>query len=425
MKSFTLKFFSVSILTFFFISILSSPQSGYAQIVKNNLITIGTVDKIHSKILNEDREIWVYVPASFNDSLFSSQKYPVAYLFDGDAHFPSVMGMIQQLSGVNGNSICPEMILVGIPHTDRMRDLTPTHVTTAPFMDSASVSTTGGGEKFTDFMEKELIPHIDSLYPTTPYRMLIGHSIGGLMVVNTLIHHPDLFNAYIAIDPSMWWDNHKLLNESSDVFKKKKFDGKTLFLAMANTLPDGLDTSDVRKDTSTSPSINHPRSILQLSDILKSNAQNGLRWNWKYYREDDHGSVPLIAEYDALHFIFNGYKFSLPEPEKLNSINVDSMIITHYENLSKMMGYPVLPTETMVNELGYNFLQQKMFEKSFAFFKMNIDNYPKSFNVYDSMGDYYNAKDDKQKAIEYFSKALELKDFPETKRKLEMLKSGK
>ena len=90
-----------------------------------------------------------------------------------------------------------------------------------------------------------------------------------------------------------------------------------------------------------------------------------------------------------------------------------------------MMGYPVLPTETMVNELGYYFLQQKMFKKSFAFFKMNIDNYPKSFNVYDSMGDYYNAKDDKQKAIEYFTKALSLKDFPDTKQKLEMLKSGK
>ena len=425
MKKFSLKFFSISILTFFFLSILSSPQSGYAQIVKNNLITIGTVDKIHSKILNEDREIWVYVPASFNDSLSSTQKYPVAYLFDGDAHFPSVMGMIQQLSGVNGNSICPEMILVGIPNTDRNRDLTPTHITTDPFMDSASVSTTGGGEKFTAFIEKELFRHIDSLYPTAPYRMLIGHSFGGLMVVNTLVHHPDLFNAYIAIDPSMWWDNHKLLNESADVFKKKKFDGKTLFLAMANTLPVGRDTAGVRKDTSTSISLDHPRSILQLSDILKSNSQNGLRWNWKYYKEDDHGSVPLIAEYDALHFIFKEFKFSLPEPKKLNSFNVDSAITTHYKNLSKMMGYSVLPSEMMVNGLGYNFLQQKMFAKSFTIFKMNIDNYPMSSNVYDSMGDYYNANGEKAKAIEYFTKALSLKDVPETKQKLEMLKSGK
>ena len=90
-----------------------------------------------------------------------------------------------------------------------------------------------------------------------------------------------------------------------------------------------------------------------------------------------------------------------------------------------MMGYSVLPTETMVNELGYYFLQQKIFNKSFSLFKMNIDNYPKSSNVYDSMGDYYNANGEKSKAIEYFTKALSLKDVPETKQKLEMLKSGK
>jgi predicted alpha/beta superfamily hydrolase len=109
---------------------------------KDNKVTIGTIDSIQSKVLNEQRKIWVYVPSSWHAD--SKQRYPVLYLLDGDAHFYSVVGMIQQLSQVNGNTICPEMIVVGIPNTDRTRDLTPTHVDAdPPFIDSTSSKTSG------------------------------------------------------------------------------------------------------------------------------------------------------------------------------------------------------------------------------------------------------------------------------------------
>lgn len=403
---------------FFILFFLSFPQLSKSQIVSNNSIIIGTVDSVESKILNEKRKIWVYVPTR-NQPLFAPEKFPVLYLLDGDAHFPSVMGMIQQLSEVNGNSICPNMIIVGITNTNRMRDLTPTIATMG---DSAFVRNSGGGENFTDFIEKELIPHIDSNYPTAPYRMLIGHSLGGLMVINTLVHRPQLFTSYIAIDPSLWWGNHKLLDESAEVMLKQHFEGKTLSLTMAHTMPPDFDTAKVRKETSFSPRLDHVKSVLKFSDMLKSNPQNGLRWDWKYYKNDSHGSVPLIAAYDALHFIFDGYQFFLPRPDQAN---LDSILNGHYKNISKMMGYTIHPPEMMVNGLGHHFLQQKMFEKAFTFFKMNADNYPESFNVHDSMGQYYEAKGDKKKAIEYLTKALELGYFPETKRKLDELKSGK
>ena len=89
------------------------------------------------------------------------------------------------------------------------------------------------------------------------------------------------------------------------------------------------------------------------------------------------------------------------------------------------MGYKMLPPEILINQFGYIFLQNKMPEKAFAFFQMNILNYPESFNVYDSMGDFYDGKGDKTKAMEYYSKALSLKDNPETKAKLKKLKEGK
>ena len=138
--------------------------------------------------------------------------------------------MTQQLSSVNGNTICPEMIVVGIPNTDRTRDLTPTHVNAdPPFMDSNFTKTSGGGEKFIEFIEKEVMPHIDSAYPTEPYKILIGHSFGGLTAMNTLIHHTTLFNAYIVIDPSMWWDHKKLLAETKEALATKQFPNMNVF----------------------------------------------------------------------------------------------------------------------------------------------------------------------------------------------------
>jgi predicted alpha/beta superfamily hydrolase len=388
----------------------------------SNNIVIGKIDSLYSKTLGEERKIWVHVPGDGNGS--GSQRYPVVYLLDGDAHFPSVMGMIQQLSEVNGNTACPDMIVVGIPNTDRLRDLTPTHAATGYNKnDSNSVKNSGGGEHFTAFIEKELIPHIDSLYPTAPYRMMIGHSLGGLMVVNTLIKHPQLFNAYLAIDPSMWWDDQKLLKDADTALARSRFDGKTLFLGVANTMPQGMDTARVRKDTAGNT--RHIRSILQLADALKKNSHNGLRWSYKYYDGDNHGSVPLISEYDALRFIFNYYSISDLSGIFDSSMNVAAAVAAvsdHYKVISAQMGYTVLPPENQINQLGYNFLQAKMPEKAAAFFKLNIDNYPKSGNVYDSMGDFYAATGDKPKAIEYYKKALAISDNVDTRMKLEKLK---
>lgn len=387
----------------------------------NNKIILGTIDSVYSNILNEQRKIWVYVPDENNTGSFSKQKYPVVYLLDGDAHFYSVVGMIQQLSSVNGNTICPKMIVVGIPNTDRTRDLTPSHVDVdPPYMDSAGSKTSGGGEHFISFIEKELMPHIDSLYPTAPYKMLIGHSFGGLTVMNTLIYHPHLFNSYVAIDPSMWWDKQKLLKEAKQDLASKKYDGISLFLGIANTMEKGMDTLHVKKDTSGITK--HIRSILALSSYLNADKKNGLRFNYKYYKDDNHGSVPLITEYDALHFIFDFYNFQLNFKDFFDGkLELDHSLSEHYKKVSQHMGYTVSPPEDFVNSMGYMAVQQKHYDKAEALFKLNVANYPESFNVYDSMGDLYDAKGDKEKAIENYKKALSIKDSPDTKQKLEKL----
>lgn len=390
---------------------------------QNSQVVIGAIDSVYSKTLKETRKVWVYVPNSGPGGIYQQQKYPVVYLLDGEGHFGSVVGMIQQLSEVNGNSVCPQMIVVGITNTDRTRDLTPTRVAGGPDLDSNFVRTSGGGENFTTFLEKELIPHIDSTYPTAPYRLMIGHSLGGLMVLHTLVHRPQLFNAYLAIDPSLWWDGQKLLKQAATTLAQKKFTGKSLYLAIANTMQAGMDTLKVQQDT-TFNSL-HIRSMLQLATALKNSPGNGLRWAYKYYPDDDHGSVPLIAEYDALRFLFAFYKLPPFEIMMHKDIQADSVLATHFRNVSGELGYTVLPPEPLVNGMGYGFMQNNQMDKAYGFFQLNIRNYPQSFNVYDSMGDWYLARGDKGKAMEYFTKALALNETPFTRQKLERLKEGK
>lgn len=388
---------------------------------KDNKVTIGTIDSIQSKILNEQRKIWIYAPNS--ERVDFNQRYPVIYLLDGDAHFFSVVGMIQQLSQVNGNSICPEMIVVGILNTDRTRDLTPTHVDAdPPYMDSASSKTSGGGERFVSFIKKELMPQIDSLYPTQPYKMLIGHSFGGLTVMNIAMNHTELFNSYICIDPSMWWDKMNYLNATKKILKEKIFSGTTLYLGIANTMDESMDITKVLSDTSSDTK--HIRSILNLDTYIKEQKQNGLRYASKYYNDDDHGSVPLIAEYDAFRFIFDKYRFTISNKDFADStVDLANKFEKHYQEVSKLFGYKVSPPENMLNNLGYEFLQQKQYAKARGLFKLNVGNYPESYNVYDSYGDYFLAIDDKSKAMEYFKKSLSKKENPEARKKLnELLK---
>ena len=392
----------------------------------NDKVVIGTIDSLQSGILGEQRKVWVYVPDGGGAGIEGRQHYPVVYLLDGDAHFYSVVGMIQQLSQVNGNMICPEMIVVGIPNTDRTRDLTPTHTDIDPFTkDSAAfLKTSGGGENFIAFMEKELMPFIESKYPTAPYKMLIGHSLGGLTVMQTFVQHTDLFNSYICIDPSMWYDQRKLLKQTQKVLEEKKLEGKSLYLGIANTMDDGKDIQKVRNDTSMETE--HIRAILELQTALEKNQQNGLRYKGKYYADDSHGSAPLITEYDALRFMFDFHnlKFTMNDFTDTTTALV-AKLEQHYTTVSKHMGYKISPPEQMVNGMGYEFLQMKQYAKAGGFFKMNVDNYPNSFNVYDSYGDYFAAKQDTANAVIQLKKALALKETAGTRQKLEALEMSK
>jgi uncharacterized protein len=392
-----------------------------AKAQNDNKIVIGKIDTVYSPILNEKRKIWIYTPDMTSGKHDPNQRYPVLYLLDGDAHFFSVAGLIQQLSQANGNSVLPEMIVVGITNTDRTRDLTPTHVTSdLPAMDSNFSKTSGGGQNFMAFIEKELMPHIDSLYPTAPYRVLVGHSFGGLTVMDALTNHTKLFNAYIAIDPSMWYDHKRFLDATEKKLTEKKYDGIRLYVGIANTMPQGMTLTQMKKDTGFDTK--HIRSIFELDKFLKTNPENGLKYASRYYANDSHVSVPMTSEYDGLRFIFDYYRINVTEKDFADTSDaIAGKYKKHYAIVSKEMGYKVSPPELFINYLAYDAMGNNHYTKAAALFKMNIDNYPDSSNVYASYADLLVAQKDTINAIAEYKKALAIQDNTDTKRKLSTL----
>jgi uncharacterized protein len=390
--------------------------------VEKENIVIGKIDSVQSNILGENRKIWVHVPDAPPNS---KERFPVVYVLDGDGHFSSVVGMIQQLSTINGNTMCPKMMVVGIPNTDRTRDLTPTHIdANPPFMDSTFSKTSGGGENFIAFLEKELMPHIEEKYPTAAHKILIGHSFGGLAVMQTFVHHTDLFNSYICIDPSMWWDKQTLLKQTEKALAERKFEEKSFYLGIANTLNDGETIENVQKDTTKESA--HIRSILALQKAFEKNKQNGLKYKGKYYPDDTHGSVPLITEYDALRFFFDYFPLKLDMKDYADSTGaLANKYQNHFANLSQKMGYQLKPDEGEINYMGYDFLGRELFKTAESLFKLNIENYPESYNVYDSYGDYFIAIGDKSNAIIQLKKALTIKENEGSRKKLDELEVAK
>ncbi len=391
---------------------------------QNKDIVIGQIDSIQSEILGESRKLWIHVPQGADKEIFTPERYPVVFLLDGDAFFSSMQGLIQQLSFVNGNTLCPKMIIVGIPNTNRWRDLSPSRPSLGddPFMNAEMIAQTGGGENFIAFIEKELIPYIDSKYPTEPYKMLVGHSLGGLMAVHTFFHKPELFNAYVAIDPSMSWNKKKLLLEIKKKKLGKKYENRSLYLGIANSDTEEKDSLTIRNDQT--PWTEHTRSIFEFHDIMKSQ-RDKLNYRAKFYPADDHQSIPFNAQYDAFRYIFRSHKFKLTAVDYMfpNS-NIAEKLETHYQELSSFFGYEKKPGEDYLNSMAYQFMNMKQYPKAEQLFLLNIKFYPKSFNVYDSIGDLYELKGEREKAIENYKKAIKLNPKSAyTKEKLEELEN--
>ena len=398
-------------------------QFAICQINENNqfLQKVGVLDSLYSEILNEYRSIYIQVPASYNPD--ENMKYPVVFILDGELLLPTVNNVLGFYSG----GFMPEMVLVGISNaSNRTRDLTPSKITKKygmPFNEES-----GGAANFIEFIETELVPFIGNKYPVTNFRTLIGHSYGGLFVIYTLINHPQLFSNYISIDPSLNWYDQKLVTQADEILLSKDYTGKSLFLSLSGQLhmqnPE-VTIDNVMQDKSDFTLF--ARSNITFSKIVKQNKNNGLAFEWKFYPNDLHGTIPFPSIMDGLIFDFEWYQ--MENTDKFNSPTTSKeelFEIVNYraQKLERYFNYSVPPyPEDLFNILGYMSLDMEQFEKAKMFFEFAIEFYPNSPNSYASMADYYERNNEYNNAIHFLTKAYEISNDDDYKQRIEALKN--
>lgn len=363
-------------LAFLTLACLTTPAL-FAQESEPTPITLGVQTSIHSEILGEDRSILIYTP---DDYEHSSITYPVIYLLDGDGHLLHTAGITRFLSR---NGKMPEAILVGIPNTDRTRDLTPAQTTP-----DERFPTAGGADTFLSFLADELVPYIETNYRTAPYRILVGHSFGGLFSVNALIKNPELFQAHISISPSMWWDNKGMLPQVESFLKENKKTRAFYYMTLGNEGGAML------------------AGTWGLAGIFEEHAPLGLKWHFELMKEETHGSIPLRSIYDGLEMLYDGWSidnlFSTVMHDGIEGVD------KHYASLSTRFGYDIQTPEAIVNEAGYALLGEDRIDRALQVFERNVTNFPNSPNVYDSLGDALKAKGEMEKAKENYTRACEM-----------------
>lgn len=377
-------------------------------------------DSIYSENLKEYRQFFIQYPQEYDES--STKKYPVAFILDGEFLLPTVTNFQGYYSG----GFTPEMILIGISNLkNRTRDLTTSKITESYGMPYTREN--GEASNFIKFIGDELIPHIENSFPVTKYRTLIGHSYGGLFTVYTLLYHPELFSNYIAIDPSLDWDNQKLITEAKELLQSNTYKGKSLFMSLNGQLhmQDPTITIDnVMEDNSDFTVF--ARSNIFFRNCINENQTSGIKLSWKFYPMDLHGTIQFPSIRDGLVSTFEWYQ--MEDTYRINSFDTPNeelyKIIKNRENkLEEHFGYFVPPyPEDLLNILGYMSMDMNNPNRAKMLFELAIDYYPSSANVYDSMADYYERNNDKNNALNFTEKAFSINKSDELKQKIERLK---
>lgn len=375
-----------TILAFIFLSICIKLNAQ----TSDSLLTIGKKYSVYSNILKEKRTYSIYLPPSYKSN--PTKKYFVAYVLDGGRNkFIEVTGIAQSMNSIPDLKMqIPELIIVSIENTDRTKDFTPTH--SLNYLDAeniAAFNSSGGAYAFAQFMEKELMPRIDSSYRTLSKNLIIGHSLGGLFAINCLLESPELFNYYLLIDPSWFWDHNYIGKRTREVLKTKTDLKGRVYIAIANNFQE-----DNR----------HYKWGQEFYELLKNSPFSKLDVKLRYFEDEKHLTVPVPATYYGLRYIFDGFELDINEVFK----NAD-LINKHDTEMSQKMGVEIKSDEGFVNTIGYIALHDRNIpDVAVTIFERNTKNYPSSVNAWDSLADSYLVKGFKEKARSCYKKILSI-----------------
>jgi hypothetical protein len=206
----------------------ATADKSQAELAASQALVIGETWLLDSQLLSEQRRINVYLPAAY--SAEQAQALPVMYMLDGGIaeDFLHVAGLLQVLSGNGGMR---PFVLVGIENTERRRDLTGP---TEDPEDRKIAPRVGGSKAFRRFLSDELMPQVRQRYHVTAEAGIIGESLAGLFVVETFLEQPQLFDHYIALDPSLWWNRAHVTTDLAERVAAHDYSGKQLWIATSS-----------------------------------------------------------------------------------------------------------------------------------------------------------------------------------------------
>ncbi len=262
------------------ICLLLSTEQIKAQSENSNPFSIGEIKQLDSKILGEKRTLNIYLPNGYDKT--DSTSYPVIYLLDGsaDEDFIHVVGLVQFF---NMAFKMPAAIVVGIANVDRKRDFTfPTLVKEL----KRDYPTTGGSQKFINFLETELQPFISEMYNTNDQKIIIGQSLGGLLATEILLKKPSLFTNYIITSPSLWWDDESLLQKAPALLAAQSNHQLQVYIAV------GSEGKIMERDAKA------------LAETIKKSNKKTLKLDFVSLPTENHATILHQSIYEAFKILY-------------------------------------------------------------------------------------------------------------------------
>lgn len=340
-------------------------------------VSIGEKLQIRSEILNEVRPLIIAKPAGYERG---TERYPVLYLLDGEEHFVHAAGIVSFLAE---SERIPEMLVVAVANTNRSRDLTPPSTAEN---DIRFTPVNGGADTFLRFFTEELIPYVERNYRTRPYRILVGHSFGGLFALHALTRRPDVFRAYIASSPSLNWNRQALVAEAETLFKKTTELNSDIYITAADE--GGAALSAVRRFVA----------------VLDERAPKGLRWTLREMTDETHVSAPHLSIYLGLDTIFAPWH--LANPLELYDKGGLDAVHRHFGG-AKRFGYERTTPPFTVSLIVTGLVRADRLEEAEAVLLHDPKSYPPPWNQLDALARAYEKHGDTGQVIRYYRLSLQ------------------
>lgn len=337
---------------------------------------------LNSKVLNEEQKISVYLPEKYGED--PTHRYPVIYALDGKYYKQMVSAVIARFYD---DWLIPETIVVTIDNENRIRDYTPTPHATADVL-------SGKADVFLDYIEKELIPFVDSNYQTSEFRIFEGHSLGGLLSLYAVQARPELFTAHYAFSPSLHWGDNKTVEKIITYLSSRKSLKQFIYMNLGNEI--------VKSEYETTNIM--AASFLRLQTFFKEHSVPGLRVKSEILKKLPHAATNISGLVNATNELYRNWVLPFDAIE-----GGPEAISEHYEKLSSDLYQEIKPRKGSIN-FAADYMTNGVHspEKGMELLKYNASLYPDSAWVIFNLAKGYEQREQVDLAIKYGQEALNL-----------------